>query len=242
MEVCRIAGWRYEVFWYSSLCGDSLPAFVAQHPSTDIMIVHDVRAEQVMELGQVQGVHVIRDPRDVVISALRSHKGSHWFPEGRPEWHHQQRLREVSEEEGLALEIENAHRYLDPIKKWFETVEQPGVMDIAFEEITRHPYEGILQILTAAERLDESRSTARFIATSFHAVLNRLGSKVGLRWPMRAVPGGQALAAAYRMRYRRNAHHQGGVVGQWRGTLRDDNLALYTEAHGGLAEQMGYAP
>jgi hypothetical protein len=66
--------------------------------------------------------------------------------------------------------------------------------------------------------------------------------KIGLRWPMRAVPGGQVLAALHRHRYQRNAHHRGGEQGKWKRIFSPENLEYYHHRYGNLAERMGYEP
>ena len=241
-EVCRVAGWKYDVFWYSTLCGDSLPDFVDRHPGLDLLFVHDARPDQVMALGPVTGVHVTRDPRDVIVSGYRSHKGSHWFPEGTEAWHHQHTIRRLDIHEGLLREIEYSRRFLDPIAGWVDTVHQPNVVEMSFDHVTRSPYDAVLDIVDASERLSKDRSGTHFITSTLQAAFNRVAWKVGVRWPMPAVPGGQVLAAAYRHRYEKNAHHHGGKKDQWKDMFSDEHVALYRELYGDLAERLGYEP
>lgn len=241
-EICRVAGWRYGVFWYSSRCGGSLPRFTEQHSDVDIMIVHDAQPDQVMELGRVRGVHITRDPRDVIISGYRSHKGSHWFPEGTEERDHQLRLRELNEHEGILLEIEFSRRYLEPVAGWMDEVDQPDVLEMSFERLTAQPYTSFLDIIGATGRLFKTRGTRHFLVSSVHSALNRVGLKVGLRLPMKKVPGEQVLAAAYRLRYEENEHHHGGVREQWKERFTAEHFRMYYQTYGDLAERMGYEP
>jgi len=241
-EICRIAGWKHDVFWYSTLCGNSLPAFVDRHPDLDLLFVHDARPDQVMALGPVTGVHVTRDPRDVIVSGYRSHKGSHWFPEGTEAWHHQQLLRCLDAHNGLLQEIEYSRRFVNPIAGWLDTVHQPNIVEMSFDDVTRSPYDAVLAIMKASDRLSEDRSGTHFVTSILQGAFNRIAWKVGLRWPMPVVPGGLVLDAAYRRRYKKNAHHHGGKKDQWKDMFSAEHIALYQKLYGDLAERLGYEP
>jgi len=63
---------------------------------------------QVEGLPPFRGVHVIRDPRDIIVSGYFSHKNSHPVDHLPHMAAHRERLRSVSKDEGLLLEMEYA--------------------------------------------------------------------------------------------------------------------------------------
>jgi hypothetical protein len=85
-----------------------------------------------------RGFHVIRDPRDLVISRYHSHRDSH----PAAAWLAQERaiLRSLPEHEGLAHVISGSMlaASLDQIARW--DYEQPGILETTFERLTADPH------------------------------------------------------------------------------------------------------
>jgi len=85
----------------------------------------------------VRGVHVIRDPRDLLVSAYFAHAHSH--PVGG--WPELSQFREVlsssSVEEGLLLELDFCENVFEDMRSWPRAVE--GVLEMKFEDLVAHP-------------------------------------------------------------------------------------------------------
>jgi hypothetical protein len=85
----------------------------------------------------VRGFHVVRDPRDLVVSAYFSHLNSH-PEEGWPQLHHfREFIRSLSKEEGLLREMEFIAPVLYNMLVWDRPA--PGVCDVRFEELIADP-------------------------------------------------------------------------------------------------------
>ena len=86
---------------------------------------------------EVAGFHVVRDPRDLVVSAYFSHLYSH--PEqGWPRLGHYRRfLRTLSEEEGLLREMEFSAPVMADMLVWDE--HPPGIRLVHFEDLIAAP-------------------------------------------------------------------------------------------------------
>ena len=87
-----------------------------------------------------RGFHVIRDPRDIVVSGFFSHRYSHpasadhspWL------WMHRQRLAALTDlEEGLLAEIEYCTTYLARLQAW--DYRQPHILEIRYEDLVSNP-------------------------------------------------------------------------------------------------------
>ncbi|HTX33464.1 MAG TPA: sulfotransferase domain-containing protein [Bryobacteraceae bacterium] len=85
----------------------------------------------------VQGFHVVRDPRDLIISAYFSHLYSH--PEaGWPRLRHYRRfLQTLSPEEGILREMEFSAPVMADMLVWDE--HPPGIRLVRFEDLIASP-------------------------------------------------------------------------------------------------------
>jgi hypothetical protein len=89
----------------------------------------------VLDLWSYKGVHVVRDPRDIVVSSYFSHLHSH--PIHREEWaQHRSRLQSVSKEDGLIETIHFIDFVLSPMSNWKTT---DNVLEMKFEDLIEHP-------------------------------------------------------------------------------------------------------
>jgi len=202
-----------------------------------------------------RGFHVIRDPRDIVVSAYFSHKNSHPVT-GLPHLAaHRERLQSVSKSEGLLLEMEFSKTELLALRDW--NYDQPNVLEVKMEDLTAHPYETFLDIFTFLDLMDwngqpKMRQKARtFLLTS----LNRFGARspwlAPLRCPIR-VTGDMLLGRVYDNRFEKKtggrdvgkadkqSHYRKGKAGDWRNHFTPEHVERFKEAFGDILIQTGY--
>jgi hypothetical protein len=102
----------------------------------DLITITDPKQEIVDTLPPLHGFHVIRDPRDVIVSAYFSHMHSHPISFGGVEWPematHRQALKRLDHDEGLLKEIEFTGPFIDTMSTW--SYEQPGTLEIKMED------------------------------------------------------------------------------------------------------------
>lgn len=102
-----------------------------------------------------KGFHIIRDPRDICISAYFSHLYSHpvntKYTSGIAAL--KQKLESVSLEEGLFLEMEFLGHIFTHMINW--EYNHPNVLEIKFEELVQAPYNSILKIFNFLGLIDE---------------------------------------------------------------------------------------
>ena len=79
-------------------------------------------------------VHVIRDPRDIVVSGYFSHLRSHPVSDANP-WlgSHRDRLRSLSREEGLLAELDFCETYFERIGEW--PYGDQRILECRFEDV-----------------------------------------------------------------------------------------------------------
>ncbi len=92
---------------------------------------------------QYKGIHIIRDPRDIVVSGYFSHRYNH----NRRDWlkSHAEKLDIVNEKEGLLLEVDHCKINIDLIKGW--DYHDPNIIEIKYEEITKNTFNVLLAVL-----------------------------------------------------------------------------------------------
>ena len=105
---------------------------------TDVWLEHHSRVRFDELYRKYRGIHVIRDPRDMIVSGYFYHFRceEEWCLEPRPELDgrsFQQLLRSLPEEEGISAEMERAQYDLDGMARW--DYENPWFLEVKLEEI-----------------------------------------------------------------------------------------------------------
>ena len=201
-----------------------------------------------------RGFHVVRDPRDLIVSAYFSHRYSHPIeplPELEP---HRERLAAVSKEDGLFLEMEFSAPVLQDMWAW--PYGHPDILEVKMEELTARPYEGFVRIFEFLGLLDEgeSYSARRRIGLFVREMLNRVSFRYRwLRWLRRPMPvtGELLLGRVWDHRFEKKArrrkgeedprsHYRKGQPGDWRNHFTEEHVAAFKEKFGDLVVRLGY--
>jgi Sulfotransferase domain len=218
-------------------------------------------ADQLDALRPERAFHVIRDPRDIIVSGYFSHRNSR--PADHPAasaWGlahiaaHRERLLSVDKEEGLLLEMEFARQELLDLAEW--DYERPEVLEVRMEDLSARPYEGFVDIFRHLELLPgEEPSGGRELASVWaRRTLNRISSRRGLTALRRPMPATAEilLGAVYGLRFEaatkgRRAgvedtasHYRKGVAGDWVNHFTQVHVDAFDERYGGLLERLGY--
>jgi len=168
---------------------------------------------------EVAGVHVVRDPRDLLVSAYFAHAFSH-PTDGWPELAEFRRtLARRSPAEGLRLELDFCQNVMEDMRGWPRHV--PGIVEMRFEELIEEPLAGFAEMFArlGLEQAVESGALATVVgAHSFERL-----------------SGGRA-----RGEVDRDSHYRSGLAGEWRQRF-DARLAREFEArYGDLLRRYGY--
>jgi hypothetical protein len=209
---------------------------------------------QAETLAPERAFHVIRDPRDIIVSGYFSHRNSH-PTDGLPELAaHRERLLGVPKDQGLVLEMDFSRRSLIDIAEW--DYDRPEILELRLEELAPYPYDGFVRIFQHLGLLrdDEPSAARELLSLSARRTLNRLSTRSGLAALRRPMPatGGLLLGSVYRHRFeaktkgrRRGtedtgSHYRKGVAGDWVNHFTPKVAAAFEERFEGALDRLGY--
>lgn len=215
-------------------------------------------------LNEIRGFHLIRDPRDVVVSAYFSHLHSH-STECWPELEeHRKELQSLSKDEGLLLTIKSIDSLevgglslnaLRSLEDWDYSC--PNILEIKFEELIVNPYSKILDVLDFLGILDDSsevlnlstRSLLKIITKRLFAVIKSPSLNCSLD---NKISPFEILGIVYMNDFRnitrgRKAgeedvkhHFRKGESGDWKNHFNEEHKKYFKIKYNNLLVKLGY--
>ena len=168
---------------------------------------------------EIRGVHVVRDPRDLLVSAYFSHRNSH-PTEGWPELEElRPHLNSVDIETGLLLEMEFCSGVLDDMASW--PSDPPGILRLTFERMIEHEQSAFREI---CEHL------------GLGAILeDEALSEIVTRWSFESLTGGRKRGVEDP-----SHHFRKGVAGDWRNHFTPAVTWAFKNRYNHLLQHFGY--
>lgn len=231
--------------------------------SADVLFYTNATIEQARTLRPHRAFHVVRDPRDILVSAYFSHLHSHPTEEWSELEDHRQRLQNASKEEGLFHELEFNRSQFESMMAW--DYDQDHVLEMKMETLTADPFERFTEVAEFFEWLEPSESSGMNKAFRVAQLrMNRLNHK-GRRFmpgslPMFPVPK-RRLATMPRSELARilekksfqrlsggrskgeenvKSHYRKGVPGDWANHFTEDLKTAFKNRYGDLLVRLGY--
>ena len=207
--------------------------------------------------------HVVRDPRDIVVSAYFSHKKSL----NAPTWEELNTLREklqtLSKEEGLLFELEYLKQQFAEMAAW--DYNQDHILEVKMEELSADPLNKFIEILEFLEMFDpEGHQGIGKLAMDTRLKMNRLNYK-GRRYmpgnlpmfpvpkrPVHKIPRATVEQITEKLSFARlaggrtkgeenvNSHYRKGVHGDWRNHFNEEHIRYFKKHYNDLLIQLGY--
>lgn len=205
----------------------SLGSFLNQNPLPNFLVSTNAKSSQLAQLPDFKGFHVIRDPRDIVVSGYFSHLYSH--PE--QDWlkDHRARLKEVTKEKGLFLEIEFEKFNFDALSDW--DYSRSDVLEIKMEDLSESPYETMVEAFQFIGLADDSED--RFKGKNTIPIPELLGILYKHRFSAKA--NGRKLGQEDSKN-----HYRKGVAGDWKNHFNDEHKEFFKRKHSDLLIKLGY--
>ncbi|MGH7858702.1 MAG: sulfotransferase domain-containing protein [Candidatus Binatia bacterium] len=253
-QVCAELGLRQEEVHNSAMADGDLGAFMRRR-NLDFVAYTNAEYAYVPNLGRFRGFHVIRDPRDVVVSAYFSHRYSHPTREFPGLGEHRERLAGLPKEEGLLAEIEYSDFVLRSMYEW--NYDNPDVLELRIEDVTANPYQRALEVFRFLGLVEDERfgvlARARHLAVTAGRSIASLGRGV-VRSPfsLKALPAERLLGIVYENDFTRKSggrkpgeedvtsHYRKGVAGDWMNHFRPEHVAMFKKKYDDVLVKLGY--
>lgn len=197
----------------------------------DFLCYTNADSRYVANLTNFRGFHVIRDPRDIVVSGYFSHLYSHPL-EGWPELEpFRQKLQSASKDEGLLLEIEfdKEMGIFNEMLTWDYSM--PNVMELKMEDVTRDPslyFVKIFEFLGIMNRLDNVESQRHILSQqSLHDILEKNTFQLNAAGRN---PGDEDI----------KSHYRKGIPGDWMNHFTEEHVEFFKSQCNDLLVKLKY--
>ncbi len=222
-----------------------LGAFLEKRP-VDVLAYTNAKREFLEGVDDYRGFHVIRDPRDILVSAYFSHLNSHPTDGWSALEDHRRQLQTCSKEDGMTLELDFILDVFSALETW--DFHRPQMLELKMENLVHNAYEGLVDVFIHLGLADpEEHSLDRQLQLGAD---RRAGS---------SSPGGgqrlqrfEVLAIVHDHRFAKKAdgravgqedqrsHYRRGQAGDWRNHFSPTLAAAFAERYGDLLLRLGY--
>jgi len=183
----------------------------------------------VATLQSFKGFHVIRDPRDIIVSGYFSHRNSH-HTVNLPELEaHQNKLTECSKEEGIFLEMEYSRELrrngvdiglLSSLENW--DYQQDNILEIKYEDLIADPAGMYTQIFSFLGLMKSPADHSELLSILDHYSFKNLS-------------GGRTRGTENKQN-----HFRKGVSGDWKNHFSQDHIDFFKQEYGDLLIRLDY--
>lgn len=249
-------GLRFESYSSDDRFGGDLPAAV-EAGRWDVLSLRNARWDYVEAVPPQLGIHVIRDPRDIVVSAYFSHLKTHLLlteelREAR------ERLQKLPKEEGLVAEMDGmSGRYLKDMAAWRYGA-NPRIHEYKMEDLTPNwevLFPRIMEdfgwLAPSGEEPDDPLGARMW--SLVNQVYRRSGGWSLLHRRRERLSLGALMRILHRLSFNRlsggrkpgqtdeSSHYRKGKAGDWENHFTPEVKAAFKERFPGMVTQLGYA-
>jgi hypothetical protein len=253
--ICRRLGVRFTAVFDEFAFEKDLPGYVQRH-KVEFLCYGNADIDYVKPLSEHKAFHIIRDPRDIVVSAYFSHLHSHSMDEWEDLIPHREKLKSMTKDEGIAEEIRFRGRSFDQMSRW--DYSQENVLEVRFEDLVSSNMNFLLQVFDHIGIIDNCNY--RF-PQKIGGLFRELSAFVEARTGLRAgrllgsdkLPAPELLVLAWRNRFEAKSrgrqhgeeqvtnHYRKGQPGDWKNHFTEEHKALFKNLYPGFVPQLGYA-
>ena len=246
-DICAITGQR--PLQKQSSVIDSIRE-VVNPQKVDFYICQSSIYERITQIEGYRGFHVIRDPRDIIVSGyfshLYSHPSTHW-PALRK---HRKALQQLSKDEGLLKEIHFSSNLIHHMQDW--NYEDPNILELKMEDLTQNPVEEFKKILAFLNLYQASRKPGLFTYKSielFNRITRKLkvNAKIDIKLNHTIIADIVNKNSFEKMSGGRKvseedirSHYRKGLAGDWKNHFKAVHLELFYEKFPNLIKKLGY--
>lgn len=252
-DVCYDLGLRYQIVYKPRDFDGDLRRYITEN-NIDFISYANADFNQVATLENLVGIHAVRDPRDIIVSAYFSHLKTH-STQAWPELiAHRKRLQQCDLEAGLFHEIAFRRQQFDEMRSW-KDFHGANIMQVRMEDVTSSTYQSMLSIIGFLGLLNQDHyGFSKRIEFVLAKVLRETEVRVGLPLPHihHALPAERILGIVWKNEFEKKAggrkvgqenndsHYRKGVPGDWKNHLTRNHIALIQQEYNDVILQYGY--
>ncbi len=253
-EIANEMGLVYAHAYNAEIFNYDLEEFI-KRKKLNIFSYTNAQYQYVKDLNHFRGFHVIRDPRDIVVSAYYSHLYSHPVDNSDHLKKEREILQKMSKDEGLIQEMEFNRRVFDDMESW--NYNQDHVMEIKLEELSRDSYGTFVDIFRFLGIVSESRPTYQerwnhLLAITSRKTQEKFFKNAIVNVSLTKIPYETALGIIYENRFQKKtkgrtigtedvkSHYRKGVAGDWKNHFKAEHIESFKEKYSNLLVKLGY--
>ncbi len=180
------------------------------HRRTNIQSMSWVKADwRCVKLCNVRGFHVVRDPRDILVSGYFSHLKTHPTENWPKLKSFRKQLLSLSKSEGLTLEFDFMHKLWDRMSCW--PVLHPDVLTVRLEDF-------------GEQYIERFHSIFQFLGLFDLGLTERHFASIMEANSFKKRSGGREIGQEDT-----SSHYRKGIHGDWRNHLNDEHIELVKE-------------
>lgn len=253
-EFCNNTGLIHGHAFSNNKFKPDFPSYL-EEKNFDFFSYTNANYKDVLQLSNFQGFHVIRDPRDIVVSAYFSHLYSH--PTDNNEMLQKEReiLKSLSQEEGLIQEIKFNASNFQNMYDW--DYYNPNILEIKMEDLMKDSYGVFVDIFQfLGVIIDEKADLDERLNYMFGETVKKLQQKFLKKTivpvKIKKVPHDKVLGIVYRNSFKKKtkgrkpgqesqiSHYRKGISGDWKNYFNQDHINTFKEEYGDLLVKLGY--
>lgn len=249
--MCNELGWKC-LSAYRVLINEhgSLRALI-EREKPDFLIIPESNMELIKEIDQpFRGFHIIRDPRDIIVSGYFSHMKSHALSSHGVTLEHRQKLQALSKEQGIDLEIATLGRIpLSNLYQW--DYGNPSIHETEFKQITNDPIQEFTRIFAFMEMLEEKNDLIFTVQCLYNRAMKKIGLKTmqirserysahQLRKTLEQLSFANLKRGRLRRLGQKAAHYRKGKSGDWKNHMTAQQEDEINRVFPGIIGKLGY--
>ena len=233
---------------------DAKAGYLAVEKKMEFLVYTNSMIRHVERLSNYRGFHVVRDPRDIMVSAYFSHLYSHPTDNWPQLIEHRTRLQRVSLFEGLFLEMDFNRNILDDLYQW--DYHRPHIKEMRMEDIILSPYDRLVEAFSFLGLVSPHNGCRqRFISLVF-AILKTMSRRNRGRIPnpffRNRISMAELLFIIHANRFEvrtkgrrpgqedRMHHYRRGVAGDWVNYFEPAHSRYFKEQYNHVLLKLGY--
>jgi hypothetical protein len=252
IQVCKALDLNHAAVSNVRAFNKDLTAFVSEK-NIDFISYTNASFKYVQPLKHLRGFHVVRDPRDIVVSAYFSHLNTH-VTEGWSELvEFRERLKSVSKDEGLILEMDFRKGSFKNMYDWDYSCHH--IKELKMEDLIQHPQEKFVEVFRHLGLIKHPSALAAIAQRVREAVSGfekRLLKPVPKEPPPNTVSEEelakiiQANAFSAKAGGRKpgeedlSSHYRKGIAGDWKNHFTQQHIDYFKANYGDLLLKLGY--